>query len=77
MRFYAWGLRRHQARSEGVPQGDLDQFPDPEEELIEIWETWFERMTDGNHPVYLTPTQLAGLKSCFDEAYAELTATSG
>ena len=55
----------------------VDQFPDPEEELIEIWETWFERMTDGNHPVYLIPTQLAGLKSCFDEAYAELTATSG
>ena len=76
MRFYAWGLRRHRARSEGVPE-IVDQFPDPEEELIEIWETWFERMTDGNHPVYLTPTQLAGLKSCFDEAYAELTATSG
>ena len=56
---------------------EIDQFPDPEEELIEIWETWFERMTDGNHPVYLTPTQLAGLKSCFDEAYAELTVTSG
>ena len=30
----------------------VDQFPDPEEELIEIWETWFERMADGNHPVY-------------------------
>jgi hypothetical protein len=34
-------------------------------------------MTDGNHPVYLPPTQLAGLKSCFDEAYADLTVTSG
>ena len=55
----------------------IEEFPDPEEELIEIWETWFERMTDGNHPVYLTPMQLAGLKSCFDEAYAELKATSG
>ena len=55
----------------------IEEFPDPEEELIEIWETWFERMTDGNHPVYLTPMQLAGLKSYFDEAYAELKATSG
>jgi hypothetical protein len=55
----------------------MEEFPDPEEELIEIWEAWFERMTDGNHPVYLTPMQLAGLKSCFDEAYAELKATSG
>ena len=34
-------------------------------------------MTDGNHPVYLTPMQLAGLNSCFDEAYAELKAASG
>ena len=28
----------------------MEEFPDPEEELIEIWEAWFERMTDGNHP---------------------------
>jgi hypothetical protein len=43
--------------------GRLDaRRPDLEEELREIWEAWFERMTDGNHFVYLTPTQLAGLK---------------
>jgi hypothetical protein len=38
----------------------MEEFPDPEEELIEIWEAWFERMTDGNHPVYLTPRSSRG-----------------
>ena len=64
MRFYAWGLRRHRARSEGVPE-IVDQFPDPEEELIEIWETWFERMTDGNHPVLLDPDAARGAQILF------------
>ena len=45
-------------------------------DLIAIWDVWFERMADGVHLVYLTPAQLAELKQRFDEAYAELHATS-
>jgi hypothetical protein len=57
----------------------MDQYPDPEDELIEIWETWIERM-DPQHPVYMEPLLLAGYKAFFDKAYAELMkerATSG
>jgi hypothetical protein len=51
----------------------MDQVSDPKEELIDIWEAWFDRMTNGSHPVYLTPWQVMGLKDCFDKAYVELT----
>ena len=54
----------------------MDQSPgDPD--LTAIWDVWLERMADGVHLVYLTPTQLAEIKQRFDDAYAELTATSG
>ena len=54
----------------------MDQSPgDPD--LTAIWDIWFERMADGVHLVYLTPTQLAEIKQRFDDAYAELIATSG
>ena len=54
----------------------VDQSPgDPD--LTAIWDIWFERMADGVHLVYLTPTQLAEIKQRFDDAFAELTATSG
>ena len=46
-------------------------------DLPAIWDTWLERMADGVHLVYLTPTQLADMKQCFDDAYAELIAASG
>ena len=55
----------------------MDQFPHPAEELTKIWEAWFDRITGGSHPVYLTPMALAGLKATFDEVYAELTTASG
>ena len=42
----------------------MEEFPDPEEELIEIWEAWFERMTDGNHPVYLTKENSLRPREC-------------
>jgi len=32
----------------------MDGFPDPEEQLVEIWETWIERITGGTHVVFLT-----------------------
>jgi hypothetical protein len=51
----------------------MNGFPDPEEELIEIWETWIERIADGTHVVFLTPMQLMNLKMCFDSTYSELT----
>ena len=51
----------------------MDQVSDPKEELIDIWEAWFDRMTNGSHLVYLTPWQVMGLKDCFDKAYVELT----
>ena len=51
----------------------VDGLPDPEEELVEIWETWIERIMGGTHVVFLTPTQLMTLKMCFDNAYSELT----
>ena len=50
----------------------MDGFPDPEEELVEIWETWIERIT-GTHVVFLTPMQLMNFKMCFDNTYSELT----
>jgi hypothetical protein len=51
----------------------VDGLPDPEEELVEIWETWIERIMGGTHVVFLTPTQLMTLEMCFDNAYSELT----
>ena len=51
----------------------MDGFPDPEEELVEIWETWIERIAGGTHVVFLTPMQLMNLKMCFDNTYSELT----
>ena len=51
----------------------MDGLPDPEEELVEIWETWIERITGGTHVVFLTAIQLMTLKMCFDNAYSELT----
>jgi len=51
----------------------MNGFPDPEEELVEIWETWIERIADGTHVVFLTPMQLMNLKICFDNTYSELT----
>ena len=54
----------------------MDQHP-ADHDLTAIWDVWFERMADGVHLVYLTPTQLAEIKQRFDDAYAELIATSG
>ena len=54
----------------------MDQHPG-DHDLIAIWDVWFERMADGVHLVYLTPTQVAELKQRFDDAYAELIAASG
>jgi hypothetical protein len=51
----------------------MDGLLHPEEELVEIWETWIERITGGTHVVFLTPMQLMTLKTCFDNAYSELT----
>ena len=51
----------------------MDGFPDPEEELVEIWETWIERITGGTLVVFLTPMQLMTFKMCFDNTYSELT----
>jgi hypothetical protein len=52
----------------------MEQCPD-DHDLTAIWDIWFERMADGVHLVYLTPTQLAEIKQRFDDAYAELIAT--
>jgi hypothetical protein len=63
-------------KSKVLLQEIIGQSPgDPD--LTAIWDVWFERMADGVHLVYLTPTQLAELKQRFDEGYAELIATSG
>ena len=63
---------KHQAKA--ILKEIMDQHPgDPD--LIAIWDVWFERMADGVHLVYLTPTQLAEIKQRFDDAYAELIAT--
>ena len=54
----------------------IDQHPS-DHDLTAIWSIWYERIADGVHLVYLTPTQLAEIKQRFDDAYAELTTTSG
>jgi len=63
-------------RSKALLQEIIGQSP-ADHDLTAIWDAWLERMADGVHIVYLTPTQLAELKQCFDDAYAELTTTSG
>ena len=54
----------------------MDQHP-ADHDLTAIGDVWLERMADGVHLVYLTPTQLAEIKQRFDDAYTELIATSG
>jgi len=63
-------------RSKALLQEIIGQSP-VDHDLPSIWDAWIERMADGVHLVYLTPTQLADMKQCFDDAYAELIATSG
>ena len=63
-------------RSKALLQEIIGQSP-ADHDLTAIWDAWLERMADGVHLVYLTPTQLAELKQSFDDAYAELIATSG
>jgi hypothetical protein len=65
---------KHQAKV--ILKEIIDQHPG-DHDLTAIWDVWFERMADGVHLVDLTPTQLAELKQSFDDAYAELIATSG
>jgi hypothetical protein len=65
---------KHQAKL--ILKEIVDQSPgDPD--LTAIWDIWYERIADGVHLVYLTPSQLAEMKQHFDDAYAELTTTSG
>ena len=58
---------KHQAKT--ILKEIMDQSSD-DPDLTAIWDVWFERMADGVHLVYLTPTQLAEIKQRFDDASA-------